>query len=64
MMGLPRTLLAALLLLVAGPVFAQGAYPTKQVRMVVPSITNAVAARNRRPAVTCYNGLWRKRLLL
>jgi len=36
MMGLPRTLLAALLLLVAGPVFAQGAYPTKQVRMVVP----------------------------
>ena len=36
MMGLPRTLLAALLLLVAGPVFAQGAYPAKQVRMVVP----------------------------
>jgi tripartite-type tricarboxylate transporter receptor subunit TctC len=36
MMGLPRTLLAALLLLAAGPVFAQGAYPTKQVRMVVP----------------------------
>ena len=36
MMGLPRTLLAALLLLVAGPVFAQGAYPTKPVRMVVP----------------------------
>ena len=36
MMGLPRTLLAALLLLVAGPVFAQGAYPIKQVRMVVP----------------------------
>ena len=36
MMGLPRTLLAALLVLVAGPVFAQGAYPTKQVRMVVP----------------------------
>jgi tripartite-type tricarboxylate transporter receptor subunit TctC len=35
MMGLPRTLLAALLL-VGGPVFAQGAYPTKQVRMVVP----------------------------
>jgi tripartite-type tricarboxylate transporter receptor subunit TctC len=36
MMGLPRTLLAALMLLAAGPVFAQGAYPTKQVRMVVP----------------------------
>jgi tripartite-type tricarboxylate transporter receptor subunit TctC len=36
MMGLPRALLAALLLLVAGPVFAQGAYPIKQVRMVVP----------------------------
>ena len=36
MMGLPGTLLAALLLLVAGPVFAQGTYPTKQVRMVVP----------------------------
>jgi tripartite-type tricarboxylate transporter receptor subunit TctC len=36
MMGLPRTLLAALLLLVAGPVFAQVTYPTKQVRMVVP----------------------------
>jgi tripartite-type tricarboxylate transporter receptor subunit TctC len=33
---LPRALLAALLLLVAGPVFAQGAYPIKQVRMVVP----------------------------
>jgi tripartite-type tricarboxylate transporter receptor subunit TctC len=36
MMGLARALVAALLLLVAGPVFAQGAYPTKQVRMVVP----------------------------
>ena len=36
MMGLPRTLLAALLLLVAGPVFAQVTYPTRQVRMVVP----------------------------
>ena len=36
MMGLLRTLLAALLLLAAGPVFAQGAYPTKQVRIVVP----------------------------
>ena len=36
MMGLPRTLLAALLLLAAGPAFAQGAYPTKQVRIVVP----------------------------
>jgi tripartite-type tricarboxylate transporter receptor subunit TctC len=36
MMGLSRALLAALLLLVAGPVFAQGAYPTKPVRMVVP----------------------------
>ena len=36
MMGLPRTLLAALLLLAAGPVFAQGAYPSKQVRIVVP----------------------------
>ena len=36
MMGLPRTLLATLLLLVAGPLFAQVAYPTKQVRMVVP----------------------------
>jgi tripartite-type tricarboxylate transporter receptor subunit TctC len=36
MMGLPRMLLAALLLLAAGPVFAQGAYPNKQVRIVVP----------------------------
>ncbi len=36
MMGWLRTLLAALLLLAAGPVFAQGAYPTKQVRIVVP----------------------------
>ena len=35
MMGLLRTLLAALLL-AAGPAVAQGAYPTKQVRMVVP----------------------------
>jgi tripartite-type tricarboxylate transporter receptor subunit TctC len=47
MMGLPRTLLAALLLLVAGPVFAQVAYPTKQVRMVVP---NAISARIDLPA--------------
>jgi tripartite-type tricarboxylate transporter receptor subunit TctC len=36
MMGLPRTLLVAFLLLAAGPVFAQGAYPTKQVRIVLP----------------------------
>jgi tripartite-type tricarboxylate transporter receptor subunit TctC len=36
MMGLPRTLLVALLLAAAGPAFAQGAYPTKQVRIVVP----------------------------
>ena len=34
-MGLLRTLLAALLL-AAGPAFAQGAYPIKPVRMVVP----------------------------
>src|SRR5260370_31012963 len=36
MRDLLRTLLVALLALVAGPVFAQGAYPIKQVRMVVP----------------------------
>ncbi len=36
MMGLPRRLLAALLVLAAGPVFAQSAYPTKQVRIIVP----------------------------
>jgi tripartite-type tricarboxylate transporter receptor subunit TctC len=36
MMGLPRMLLAALLLLAAGPAFAQGAYPNRQVRIVVP----------------------------
>ncbi|MGZ5907298.1 MAG: Bug family tripartite tricarboxylate transporter substrate binding protein [Reyranella sp.] len=36
MTALPRTLLAALLLMAAGPAFAQGAYPNKQVRMVVP----------------------------
>jgi tripartite-type tricarboxylate transporter receptor subunit TctC len=31
-----RTLLVALLLMAAGPAFAQGSYPNKQVRMVVP----------------------------
>ncbi|HEX9522378.1 MAG TPA: tripartite tricarboxylate transporter substrate binding protein [Reyranella sp.] len=31
-----RTLLVALLAMAAGPVFAQGAYPSKQVRMIVP----------------------------
>ena len=36
MMGLPRALLVALLLAAAGPALAQGAYPTKQVRIVVP----------------------------
>jgi tripartite-type tricarboxylate transporter receptor subunit TctC len=36
MIGLPRTILAALLLLAAGPAFAQGAYPAKQVRIIVP----------------------------
>ena len=36
MMGLPRALLVALLLLAAGPALAQGAYPNKQVRIVVP----------------------------
>jgi tripartite-type tricarboxylate transporter receptor subunit TctC len=36
MTGLLRTLLVALLLVATGPAFAQGAYPNKQVRMVVP----------------------------
>ena len=36
MTGLLRTLLVALLLMAAGPAFAQGAYPGKQVRMIVP----------------------------
>jgi tripartite-type tricarboxylate transporter receptor subunit TctC len=36
MTGLLRTLLAALLMAATGPAFAQGAYPNKQVRMVVP----------------------------
>lgn len=36
MTGLLRTLLAALLLAAAGPAFAQAAYPSKQVRIVVP----------------------------
>ena len=36
MTGLLRTLLVALLLMATGPAFAQGAYPNKQVRMVVP----------------------------
>jgi tripartite-type tricarboxylate transporter receptor subunit TctC len=36
MTGLLRTLLVALLLMAAGPAFAQGAYPNKQVRMIVP----------------------------
>ena len=36
MLGLSRTLLVALLLAAAGPAFAQGAYPNKQVRIVVP----------------------------
>ncbi len=36
MRDLLRTLLVALLAMAAGPVFAQGAYPSKQVRMIVP----------------------------
>jgi tripartite-type tricarboxylate transporter receptor subunit TctC len=36
MTGLLCTLLVALLLMATGPAFAQGAYPNKQVRMVVP----------------------------
>jgi tripartite-type tricarboxylate transporter receptor subunit TctC len=36
MTALLRTLLVALLLMAAGPAFAQGSYPNKQVRMVVP----------------------------
>jgi tripartite-type tricarboxylate transporter receptor subunit TctC len=36
MTGLLRTLLAALLMAATGPAFAQGAYPNKQVRIVVP----------------------------
>jgi tripartite-type tricarboxylate transporter receptor subunit TctC len=36
MTGSLRTLLVALLLMAAGPAFAQGAYPGKQVRMIVP----------------------------
>jgi tripartite-type tricarboxylate transporter receptor subunit TctC len=36
MTGLLRTLLAALLMAATGPAFAQGAYPNKPVRMVVP----------------------------
>ena len=36
MTGLLRTVLAALLLATAAPAWAQGAYPTKQLRIVVP----------------------------
>jgi tripartite-type tricarboxylate transporter receptor subunit TctC len=36
MTGLLCTLLVALMLMATGPAFAQGAYPNKQVRMVVP----------------------------